>query len=370
MIIKLDKYFNMTKYKYVFADILMTINKVDKPSFLHSLGIDYDVFRVEKTRDKVNNMNVNIILEYFKINPILGSNKLKYEKCINNMYYAFYFKETDNIYKYIDELNGYITENNCLKPIFTLFKIYGNINIDKSIDDIKYIINSDLDYILKFRKNYFVDEFEFFYEAILISFEKNKNLTKIMNLGLKYPKLNWIYLVTKGTISYMLQNDNDAYRCYQALEKEFESTGNVERLMIARSNLCFINNSLGEYQESVKLAEKTIEYIYTSKKSIWVDNILMHYLFSNFMLDRFNIIIKLYSEEIFELSRLNWVTATICILASFLNKELNKASKIIDSFKHNEYVSLVLEYIETGDILVLKDLKQTPLIKKIIQKLF
>ena len=369
MIFKLDKYYNLTRYKYVYADTLMTMNKVDKPSFLHSLGIDYDVFRVEKARDKVNNLNVNKILEHYQINPIIDTNKSKYEKCINNMYYAIYFKEADNINKYIDELNIYIAENNYLKPLFVLFKTYGNMNIDNSIDDIRYIINNDLDYINNFRKNYYIDEFELIYEAVLIPFKEDKDLTKISNLGLKYEKLNWIHLVTKGAILYMSQKDNDAYRCYQALEKEFESTRNVERLMSIHSNMCFIHNSLGDYQESVKLTSKTIEYIYTSKKSIWVDNILMHYLFSNFMLGRYDDIIKLYSEEIFDISRLNWVTASICILASFLNKELNKASEIIDLFRNDEYVAIVLNYIKTGNRLLLVDLKQTPLIKKIIQKL-
>ena len=369
MIFKLDKYYNLTKHKYVYADTLMTMDKVDKTSFLRSFGIDYDVFRVEKARDKVNNLNVNKILEHYQIKPIIDENKSKYERCINSMYYAIYFKEADKINKCIDELNFYIADNNYLKPLFILFKIYGNMSIDNSIDDIRYIINKDLDYIINFRKNYFVDEFEIIYEAILISFKKEKNLTKISNLGLKYPKLNWIHLVTKGAVSYMSKNDNDAYRCYQALEKEFESTRNIERLMIIHSNMCFIHNSLGDYQESVNLTRKTIEYIYSSKKSIWVDNILMHYLFSNFMLGRYEDIIKLYSEEIFDLSRLNWVTASICILASFLNKELNKASEIIDLFRNDEYVAMVLDYIKTGNRLLLEDLKRTPLIKKIIQKL-
>ena len=369
MIFKLDKYYSLTKYKYVYADVLMNIQTIDKVSFLENFKIDYDVFRVEKSRNKVNNSNVDKLFDYFGVNPILTSNKSKYEKCINNMYYAIYFREANNIHNYIEELNIYIVENNYLKPLFILFKIYGNMNLDGTYDEIHSKVREDLKYIVNFKKNYFIDEFEMIYEAILIGLRYETNIKKIANLGLKYPKLNWIHLFTKGSILYMAGQDNDAYRCYKVLEKEFESTRNIERLMIIHSNMCFIHNSLGDYQESINLSKKTIEYIYSSKRSIWVDNILMHYLFSNFMLDRYDDIINLYSEEIFDLSRLNWLTASICILASFLNNELAKADSIINIFKNDEYVNVVLEYLKTNNRLLLLKLKQTPYIVKIIQKL-
>ncbi|MGM9969663.1 MAG: hypothetical protein ACI35S_04625, partial [Anaeroplasma sp.] len=215
----------------------------------------------------------------------------------------------------------------------------------------------------------FIDEFEIIYEAILISFKYKTNLTKITNLGNQYKELNWIYLFTKGSALYLDGKYNDVYRCYQSLEKEFESTRNIERLMIIHSNICFIHNALSDYQECIDLVTKSIEYIYSSRKSIWISNILMHFLFSNFMLNRYDVIIKLFSEEIFDLSRLNWITASICILASFINKQLSKAYSIIEKFRNDEYVLVVLDYIKTGNKLLLLKLKQTPYIKKIINKL-
>lgn len=369
MIFKLDKYYKSTRQKYVFIDSVMNINKEDKAKFLKSFGISYDSFRVEKSRNKVNNDNAERLLEYYGFLSVSPVKKGKYEKCINNMYYAIYFREQDNIHKCIEELNACIADNNCLKPVFILFKIYGIMNTEISIEKIRNLINNDLNYILFFRKNYFIDEFELIYESILVSFKYETDLTKLSNLSLQYPALKWIYLFALGSLYYMKGQDQEAYRCYKRLEEEFEATRNSERLMIIHSNMCFIHNALEEYATSIDLAKKSIEYIYSSKQSIWVSNILMHYVFSNFMLSRYKIIIDFYTEEIFNVSRLNWITASICILASFLNKELNKAHKIIELFRNNEYVAIVLEYINTGNLFLLYELKQTPYIVKIIKKL-
>jgi hypothetical protein len=137
-----------------------------------------------------------------------------------------------------------------------MFRVYANMIIYSSITDIEEHVKNDLDYLAKFKKNYFIDEYELIYEFILISFKRKSSLINLANLGIKYEKLNWIYLSIKGSLQYLSENDNDVLRCCQILEEEFEEQHNVERLMITRSNICFAYNALDDYNKAYKLSKK------------------------------------------------------------------------------------------------------------------
>lgn len=369
MIFKLDKYFNTSRMKYIFIDSLMTKDKIIKEVFLKGLGISYNSFRVEKSKEKVSNDTAERLFQYYKIAPVNPKDKAEYEKCLNAVYYAIYFKERDKICDGISFLNSYIEAGNYLKPLFILFRIYGYMNIGSSASTIWQDLKNDLDYIAKIKKDYFIEEFRMIYEAVLYSFKLQSDLTDLRNLAIDYPKLKWIYLSAVGTVYYLKQEDEKALRCYQQLSLEFQHTKNSERQMIVHSNLCFIYNSLQEYAVSLKLAEEVLEYIYSSKDTVWISNMTMHYLFAEFMLSRYEEILVFSTDNLLDKSRLNWVSEIICILAAYLGKRQRLTKELLEGFRENRYFPVLSQYISTGNKEVLSALKQTPYVRQIIAKL-
>lgn len=367
MFFKLDWYYNKTKFKYVFVDVLMTINDADKDKLLHDLGISYSSFRVEKSRDCVRNDNVERLLSYYYVNPV--GDRVRYENCINNLYYAIYFKDTNSIKLYLDEINNYIDEYNFLKPIFVLFKIFGLMNLGGNIYEIKECTKSDLMYICNFKKGFFLDEFELLYEAVMLSFNVKDDYTKIANLSLKYDKLNWIYLSTKGSCLYLNGKDNEALRCYKELLDEFEKTHNNERLMSTYSNIGFLYNALNEYTLCIKTLQNALYNVFSPSDSIWISNIVLNYVFACFMISKYAEIINLVTNNLFQYKRLNWVSASIFILACFFFDDFSKASNVISYFKDDENVNAILKYLKTNDLKCLDLIKTTQFSLKIIEKL-
>ncbi|MGM9971142.1 MAG: hypothetical protein ACI35W_01885 [Anaeroplasmataceae bacterium] len=341
MIFKLDKYYNYTRYKYVFIDGIMSLNKVNKETFLKEFGISYNSFRVEKSRNIVNNDNADRLLKYYNFNPIQLDKKSKYERTINRVYYSIYFEEYNLVNDYIKELNNYIEENNFLKPIFVLFKIF----IMKKYNNI--VENNDLDYILRFR-NYFVDEIELIYEFILVTFKYKKEVI-LQKLAVKYKYLKWLYLQAMIELTNIKEDINKAYFYYKELETIFKNNMNIERLMNTWERLGFIYNSLKEYDKSITISSIVINYIYSIKNTYLIVKVLLNYLFSKFMLGEYDDIIELYDNDFFDINNLNFQSAIICILASTINNKQDKAKRIIDKFKNDRYVSLILDYLHTNN---------------------
>jgi hypothetical protein len=243
------------------------------------------------------------------------------------------------------------------------------MNIKNTINEILESINDDLEFVKFFKKNYFIDEYEMIFESIIHGIYGSDNIIKLSNLAIQYPKLKWIYLSAAGSCSYIAKQDEKSLRYYEELTQEFKLCKNSERLMMTYSNMCFSYNRLENYTRSYKLTLECLEYIYSYKDSIWIDNMIMHYLFTSFVLDRHDEILEFHTNPLFRIERLNWVTASICILSANIINQLHKVSQIIYTFDHDDNVSIILEYIKTKDKEKLNNVKKTPYIKIIIDKL-
>lgn len=370
MIFKLDDYFIDTRMKYVFADSLMNnANRKDKINFLLQLGISYNSFRVEKSRRRVKNDNADRILEKYAITKIDVKNKFIYEKSINEMYYAIYFREYEKIKEYIAVLDGFINENNYLKPIFVLFKIFGKMNIGIDINEINELTFLDVEYINHFKKNYFIKEYQMIFEAINYTLKREDNINQLSSLVQDYPEFKWLYLSFVGSIHYINEKDHDALRVYSDLVEILKLHKNSERLMIAYVNMCFSFNRLKSYNECIELTKDCLSNIYSSKNKIWIKNLLMHYLFASYMIERYDDVVECYSNILFKIEKLNWVSASICVLSAFKLNKLEGVQFIINNFKEDENFKLIIKYIQTNDKSNLSNLKQTPMIMDIVSKL-
>ncbi len=163
--------------------------------------------------------------------------------------------------------------------------------------------------------------------------------------------------------------DNEALRCYKELLDEFEKTHNNERLMSTYSNIGFLYNALNEYTLCIKTLQNALYNVFSPSDSIWISNIVLNYVFACFMISKYAEIINLVTNNLFQYKRLNWVSASIFILACFFFDDFSKASNVISYFKDDENVNAILKYLKTNDLKCLDLIKTTQFSLKIIEKL-
>lgn len=96
---------------------------------------------------------------------------------------------------------------------------------------------------------------------------------------------------------------------------------------------------------------------------------LLHYIYANYAIDRNDEIVNMFTSPIFNSDKFLGVTAFICILAANKTNQMSKVQFIIDKFKDDENIKLVLNYIEKNDIKVLYDVKRLSYIPDIIGRL-
>jgi hypothetical protein len=226
----------------------------------------------------------------------------------------------------------------------------------------------DYEYISIFKKDFFIEEFEVLYESIRYTFSDEKDTSNLKRLSNMYPKIKWIGYSTIATMFYLEKKNEDALEYYEILVREY-NTANHKRCMLAHMNMCFCLNATGKYSTCINECNKSISHVYSSDNYIWIRNLTLHYLFANFMLNNYKEIIDFYSNDSFDLDKLNWVSTTICILASYLSSDMSKCENIIKNFENNENISYVLEYIHSKNITALHKLKQTRYIIDICEKL-
>jgi hypothetical protein len=256
-----------------------------------------------------------------------------------------------------------------LKPLFILFKIYGNLYLTDGINNIKILIENDIQYICNFKKDYFVNEYEMIFESIKYSVYGINNLINLNKLSTEYPPLKWIYLSALGTSYYFKAEDEKVISVYEELAEEYRFHNNNARLMQAYSNICFSYNKLKRFSKCIEFTQRCLPAIYSKQNYIAIDNILMHYVYANYVIEKYDEIVKVITNPLFDLKRVNTVTAFICILAAYKINLQTKVQFIIEAFKEDDNILHLLEYLKTNSIKYLYNIKQWSYISDIIEKL-
>ena len=130
-----------------------------------------------------------------------------------------------------------------------------------------------------------------------------------------------------------------------------------------------VDNKLKRFSKCIEVTEKCLPIIYSGRKSVWIDNVLLHYIYANYAIEKYDTIVNMFTTPIFNSDRFFWVTAFICILAANKINQINRAQFIIDKFKDDTNINLLLRYINEKNIKILYDVKMLSYIPDIIQKL-
>lgn len=358
----LEKYIISTRAYYKFFDGLLHKEKKETKKniseLLKNLGINDSTYRRERIMENVSNLTLRILLNHFKYNDICSEKIKKYEVCIQKIYYNTYFWLTNEIEKYLIEIENYIDEDNYLKPLFILFKIFGNMILSSEVEKIKMKLLNEINYLLLFDSTYFIDEFELIYISVMFYFGYDRGINKINKLISKYNKLSWVYYNILGSKSYLRKEYTEALINYNKALEIYKYSNNVERIMATISNIGGIYNNLNQYNFCIDILKDAIDYRNSDKFTLWIKYIIQHYIHALLMLKEYQMIVNFFQEKTFEIYKLNSPAAVDCILASYMIGQYDKSKQIIEQFKEDKNVKIICEYIKTNRYEVLEGLKE------------
>ena len=207
---------------------------------------------------------------------------------------------------------------------------------------------------------------EYLYLIVLFHFDAmdEKDFKYIECLSISYPKLAWLYYFSKASKAYLIRDNITALINYEYVLNTFKETNNLERYLIAATNTAYLYNILGQYHLSYNITSEVIEYIFSeidAKKRI--QNLLVHYLFSNLMLERYDEIITFIEIVIFDYGCLNDLAASICVLAASKVGKLERIYKLMDLTFEDVNFDIIKRYVKIGDKRLLDNLVLYPYIK-------
>lgn len=368
-IFSLTEYFEKTQKYYYFFDGLMAYEKKLKKDVLKTVDIYEVSYRADRLKPKVKNRNRHILLDYFKYEDVDANAQLKYEICISKIYYCAYYMKLDILKELLTELDFYINENNYLKPLFILFKIFGSIPLFRDIRDLKSSFIDEVHYLKSFVKtDYFTNEYAYLYRIILLQFDVENNMLKLDEYSNTFKELRWFDYTIRAYYYYYKNMDSDSLMYFNAALEEFDKAYNVERYLRTINNIAAAYNNLDKYRLSINISEKVIKYAFSQEVKVWIKAIALNYLFSNYMLKRYEVVIEFYNVIVLNEEFLLESSVIIIILSAFKLNKLNLINELINKNKNRKNVKLFLtaiEQIKMNKIADLSDIDPTPYLIKV-----
>lgn len=354
----LSNYYDNTKLIYDFFDALFKIKRKNsgksKEDVLSDLGISFSTYRGKKSNGIMSNEYLDILLKYFTVELPNYNYKNKYESCIRKIYYKSLYKSTDDLKLYLDEIENYINHNNLIKPIFVLMKIFGYINLPYTYDELKSMLDEDIQYIKHFNEDFFYDEFKVIFLCVLTYFRIKYNFNDISEILKINRRTSGVYYQIKASVSYLNKNDYEALIYYQKALQEYEKENIHIRVVISINNIALIYNNLNEYKLALDNTYKVINYIYSDYKILYISYLLQHHFLSLLMLEKYKEIIGIYSS-LSDYSIFTPTSIVILIIALYINNREDEINDIYSNFIGNKNVDVVMRLITKLDYNILND---------------
>lgn len=343
--VNLNSYFYSTKKYYCFFDVLLKKEDGLKKDIMDDLHINYSTYRSNKRKDNSSKEYIEKLLNHFNYNDVSINNKEKYEILLSRIYYTFYYKQMNELPILLKELEKCILDNNYLKPLFIAFKLLCVINNDSCIDNIICNYSEEIKYLADFQNDYFIDELKLLRLLILFYLEYSVDKNEMENLTYEYPQFAWFYNHVMGSYYYKKGNDVKAYIYYNEALRYYDIDQNIIRKLQTINNIACTLNLEHMYVASLDKTQSVINYIYGQENNLWVGYITQHYLFSLFMLKRYEDIISFLDIKILDYDKLNYISTIICVAATVLLNKPSKATRLIKEKQTDSMFIKMYEYI-------------------------
>lgn len=372
---KLDDYFLLTQKYYYFFDGMFNYTKQSKMKVLESLLIPDSTYRTNRLKGYVKNQNHLVLLNHFHYNSLDASKKELYEACLSKIFNTIYYRELGELSLLEKELEKHILDHNLLEPIFILFKILIAITKNANYDILLETIESDLCYVESFPESYFTPKIHFLLMIVRFFCKRTIDENQFKNYALQFPEFSWMYHWFKGTFEYVHQHFLESVMHYRVAYQNFLGDMNVLRMMACINNICFLYNAIDQYELSLENSSKIINYtFYQCKNNKWMSYITMHYLYSNYMLNRYFNIVEFF--KVYSLNK-NILTDTSVLIGLLTARKLKKSPAHIHPILEELLTSsVVIKNLYQGAIddvgkcdFFKKDLSDKQYLKKIIEKI-
>ncbi len=341
----IEDYYIQTKKYYYFFDGLFKLEEGIKKDILDSLNIPDSTYRTNRSKNYVKNNNHFILLNYFHYDTLMYPREV-YETCFAKIMYAFYYKESSSIPKLQKDIEEFILQNNYLKPIFTIFQIILDIGTIGDYHVLLEIVGPKLDYLNLFPEDYYDPKIGYIVSMIQFYFNRKVDEIKLKNDSLKYVELSWLYSFFKGNKAYLNQNDYEAIVYYEMCLKDYKESFNISRIVSTINTLAFLHNAHEQYELSIEKSSIILQHtFYQEAEPKWQNFLSTHYLFSLYMLGRY--------EEIQQFFNIIVITPDVLHMNSILIGIL-AARKLNCSFKDfNPIFDEIIEKDETIQLFIL-----------------
>lgn len=344
----LDDYFKKTRNYFTFIDGVFKLTSSKKKDVFDKLLIPDSTYRTNRLKEKAKyKWSYLPILEYFGYKDVNPNDQRKYELLLAKIYHNAYYKDMESLKKLSIELDEAIDENNFLKPVFVLFRIFIKSMSINHYSEQQQDTREDLEFVGYFRKDYLTEEFLFMYQMFRFYFGKNVNNIELENYAVKHPKLLWLFYLLKGSFNFLNKNDVEALSYYELLVDVLWKDFNIKRFSIFTSNLAFIYNYQGKYSLSLEKSSKLVPYaIVTDNASEHNRYSIKHYAFSLYMLNKFDEIIELF-EVLNDISYLEDIYVVIFMIAKKLKHSIYDF-RIKERIKQSNNLLMVDEMLISG----------------------
>lgn len=293
---------------------------------LDSLLIPDSTYRTNRLKKIVKNKNHLKLLNYFHYNHLDSTKEEAYETCLSKIFNTIYYRELDELAVLEKELDEYILEHNYLEPILVLFKILIAIAKTSNYETLLATIEVDLCYVESFPEAYFTPKIHFLLMIIRFFCKRTIDENQFKNYALQFPEFSWMYHWFKGTFEYVHHHFLESIMHYRVSYQSFLNDMNVLRMMACINNICFLYNAIDQYELSLENSSSIINYtFYQCKNRKWMSYISMHYLYSNYLLNRYQNIVEFF--KVYALSR-DILTDVSVMIGLITAKKLKKS--IID----------------------------------------
>ena len=244
--------------------------------------------------------------------------------------------------------------------------------LNNVLDELRLDIRDDLAFLNCFKDKYYQDDFYGLYLVVKSYIEPSKHLSNKIEAHLHIHKeFNWLYNIFRGSLNYIDEKYEKAIIYYtNAMIQLSENKFNLNRIIRLTINICACYNNIELYDKSLQLSAKYIEFMCHAKMA-FTKEMLMHYLFSMYMLDFYNDIVDFAKvTPIYEY--LNVISAIILRLASIRLNDieiLNHLNYISESILNERNYRCILNFLNTKDSSFLSDLLDVPYMRIIKNKL-
>lgn len=355
----LDNYFNSYKQYIYYYDAMIKKSNYTKEYILKYLNISYMSYsRVKNSNTKINREIIYKLEKYFGINPIKQERQEDYEKLINDFLVKFYYKG-DGILEYMDAFKQCISEHNYLQPIFEMLILLIQLTSEQSYMTFFDNTKKKFDELRLFSEGYLLPPFKGIYIMIEVVFNKNKLATlKIPKsysnnmIGLIYNSYcSNAYLAKKFELSLYYANE-----CRKCLIDDY----NFNRLITVNLTYFLCLNIIGDYEKCKKESYKQLLYLKEVKKNLNLIYLtVMHYYTALLGLAEFDQLINI-------LDNAEAYTSNDFIFLLIASKESNQkkyegikilyeSQELMFNNKQNEYIHLIIEYLENKKNIKLKN---------------